>query len=106
MKKNFKRTLATVMAAALTVSLMGTASEADAAKKIKLAKKSITVTKGKSKKVAIKNVKAKKVKKLTVKTSKKKIATVKKSGKTAIKVTGKKAGSAKITVNVTVKGKK
>lgn len=39
------------MAAALTVSLMGTAAEADAAKKIKLSKKSITVTKGKSKKV-------------------------------------------------------
>ena len=107
MKKNFKRTLAKVMAVALTVALAGTAApEADAAKKIKLSNKSITVTKGKTKKVTIKNVKAKKVKKLTVKSSKKKVATVKKSGKTAIKVTGKNAGSAKITVNVTVKGQK
>ena len=107
MKKNFKRTLAKVMAVALTVALAGTAApEADAAKKIKLSKKSITVTKGKTKKVTIKNVKAKKVKKLTVKTNKKKIATVKKSGKTAFKVTGKKAGSAKITATVKVKGQK
>ena len=54
MKRNLKKTLATVMAAALTVSLIGTSAEADAAKKIKLSKKSITVTKGKSKKVTIK----------------------------------------------------
>ena len=78
MKRNLKKTLATVMAAALTVSLIGTSAEADAAKKIKLSKKSITVTKGKSKKVTIKNVKAKQVKKLTVKSSKNKIASVKK----------------------------
>ncbi len=107
MKKNFKRTLAKVMAVALTVALAGTAApEADAAKKIKLSKKSITVTKGKTKKVTIKNVKAKKVKKLTVKSNKKKIATVKKAGKTAFKVTGKKKGNAKITATVKVKGKK
>ena len=107
MKQNFKRTLAAVMAAALTVSLMGTGTESDAAKKkIKLSKRFITVTKGKRKKVTIKNVKAKQVKKLVVKSSKKKIATVKKSGKTAINVTGKRAGNAKITVKVTVKGKK
>ena len=106
MKRNLKKTLATVMAAALTVSLIGTSAEADAAKKIKLSKKSITVTKGKSKKVTIKNVKAKQVKKLTVKSSKNKIASVKKAGKTAIKVTGKKAGSVNVTVKVTVKGKK
>ena len=92
MKQNFKRTLAAVMAAALTVSLMGTGTESDAAKKkIKLSKRFITVTKGKRKKVTIKNVKAKQVKKLVVKSSKKKIATVKKSGKTAINVTGKRA---------------
>ena len=108
MKKNLKRTLAKVMVFALTVTLAGTATDADAAKKIKLSKKSITITKGKSKKVTIKNVKAKKVKKLTVKSNKKKIATVKKTGnkKTAFKVTGKKKGSAKITVTVKVKGKK
>ena len=107
MKKNFKRTLAKVMAVALTVSMLGvSANDADAAKKIKLSSKSISVVKGKTKKVTIKNVKAKKVKKLTVKSANKKIATVKKSGKTAIKVTGKKAGkSTKVTVKVKV-GKK
>ena len=107
MKKNFKRTLAKVMAVALTVSMVGvSANDVDAAKKIKLSKKSISVAKGATKKVTIKNVKAKKVKKLTVKSANKKIATVKKSGKTAIKVTGKKAGkSTKVTVKVTV-GKK
>ena len=108
MKKNLKRTLAKVMAVALTVSMVGVASDdVDAAKKIKLSKKTISVVKGKTKKVTIKNVKAKKVKKLTVKSKDKKIATVKKAGKTAIKVTGKKAGkSTKITVKVTLKGKK
>ena len=107
MKKNFKRTLAKVMAVALTVSMLGvSANDADAAKKIKLSSKSISVVKGKTKKVTIKNVKAKKVKKLTVKSANKKIATVKKAGKTAIKVTGKKAGkSTKVTVKVKV-GKK
>ena len=107
MKKNFKRTLAKVMAVALTVSMVGVAStDADAAKKIKLSSKSISVAKGATKKVTIKNVKAKKVKKLTVKSANKKIATVKKAGKTAIKVTGKKAGkSTKVTVKVKV-GKK
>lgn len=103
-----KRTLAKVMALALTVSMAGvSASGADAAKKIKLSKKSISVAKGTTKKVTIKNVKAKKVKKLTVKSANKKIAAVKKAGKTAFKVTGKKAGkSTKVTVKVTVKGKK
>lgn len=107
MKKNFKRTLAKVMAVALTVSMVGVAStDADAAKKIKLSSKSISVAKGATKKVTIKNVKAKKVKKLTVKSANKKVATVKKAGKTAIKVTGKKAGkSTKVTVKVKV-GKK
>ena len=106
MKKNVNRALATVMAAALTVSLIGMPADADAAKKMKLSKKSVTVTKGKSVKVTIKNVKAKKVKKLVVTSSKKSIATVKKSGKAAFKVTGKKKGSAKVTAKVTVKGKK
>lgn len=107
MKKNFKRTLAKVMAVALTVSMVGVAStDADAAKKIKLSSKSISVAKGATQKVTIKNVKAKKVKKLTVKSKNKKIATVKKVGKTAFKVTGKKAGkSTKVTVKVKV-GKK
>lgn len=112
MKRNFKRTLAKVMAVALTVALAGTAApEADAAKKAKkpkLSSKTVTVVKGKSKKVTIKNVKKNKVKKLAVSTSNKRIATVKakKSKTTTFSVTGKKAGKANITVKVTVKGAK
>ncbi|MCM1245734.1 MAG: hypothetical protein NC293_08850 [Roseburia sp.] len=111
MKKNLKRTLAKVMAVALTVALAGTAApDADAAKKAKLSAKSVTVVKGKSKKVTIKigkkNAKKSQVKKLSVKSNKTKIATAKASGKTAVKVTGKKKGSAKVTVSVTLKGQK
>ena len=98
MKKNFKRTLAKVMAVALTVSMVGVAStDADAAKKIKLSSKSISVAKGATKKVTIKNVKAKKVKKLTVKSKNKKIAT-----KVTVKVkVGKKTTKLTLKVKVT-----
>ena len=108
MKKNFRRAMAAVMAAALTFSLAGTAADADAAKKkIKLASKSVSVTVKKTKTVKIKNVKAKQVKKLTVKSASKKIATAKKKGKTAVKVTGKKAGkSTKVKITLKLKGKK
>ncbi len=108
MKKNFRRAMAAVMAAALTFSLAGTAADADAAKKkIKLASKSVTVTVKKTKTVKIKNVKAKKVKKLTVKSASKKIATAKAKGKTAVKVTGKKAGkSTKVKITLKLKGQK
>ena len=109
MKKNFRRAMAAVMAAALTLSLAGTAAEADAAKKkkIKLASKSVTVNVKKTKTVKIKNVKAKQVKKLTVKSASKKIATAKAKGKTAVKVTGKKAGkSTKVKITLKIKGQK
>ena len=109
MKKNFRRAMAAVMAAALTLSLAGTAAEADAAKKkkIKLASKSVTVNVKKTKTVKIKNVKANKVKKLTVKSASKKIATAKAKGKTAVKVTGKKAGkSTKVKITLKIKGQK
>ena len=85
LKKNFKRTLAKVMAVALTVSMVGVAStDADAAKKIKLSSKSISVAKGATQKVTIKNVKAKKVKKLTVKSKKQKDRYCKESRKNCI----------------------
>lgn len=109
LKKNFRRAMAAVMAAALTLSLAGTAADADAAKKkkIKLASKSVTVAVKKTKTVKIKNVKAKKVKKLTVKSASKKIATAKAKGKTAVKVTGKKAGkSTKVKITLKIKGQK
>lgn len=108
MKKNFKKAMAAVMAASLMLSLAGNAAEADAAKKPKLAKKSVNVTVGQTTTVKIKNVKAKTVKKLSVKSANKKIVTAKKKGKTAVKVTGKKANkkAVKVTVSVTVKGQK
>jgi GH35 family endo-1,4-beta-xylanase len=109
MRKNTKRVVAGAMALALTLTTIGVAApstEAQAAAKIKLSKKSISLTAKKSQKITIKNVKAKKVKKLTVKSSKKKIATVKKKGKTAFTVKGISAGNAVITAKVTLKGKK
>ncbi len=106
MQHRAKRVIAKALACAMALSLAGAGvSEADAAKKPKLSKKSISVAVKKSKKVTIKNVKAKKVKKLTVKSKNKKIAAVKKKGKTAFTVTGKKKGNTKVTVKVKV-GKK
>lgn len=107
MKQKMKKVICMAVIGALAItSAVGNNVTSQAAKKIKLSKKSVTVTAKKSKTVTIKNVKAKQVKKLTVKSSKKNIATAKKSGKTKVKVTGKKAGSAKVTVKVTLKGKK
>ena len=71
--------------------------------KIKVAKKTLTLEKGKSKNVKV-TVSAKKgaSKKFTVKSSKKSVATAKVSGKN-VKITAKKAGTA--TITVTTKGK-
>mgnify|MGYP002855271853 CR=1 FL=1 len=104
-----KRLIAKVTAFALAFSLLagvGADSSAEAAKKPKLAKKKITVNVGKSKKVKFKNVKAKNIKKIKIKLAKKakKIVKVKKVKKKAIKVTGKKAGSAKVVVKLKLKG--
>ncbi len=104
-----KRVVANVLAMSLAVSLIGTAADVKAAKKkIKLSRKSIIITEGKSKKIKIKNIKKKKIKKLTVKSTNKKIATVKKVGnkKTAFKVRGKKQGNVKVRIKIALKGKK
>lgn len=108
MKRNMKKVIAVVLSMSMTMSLMTTFVDVDAAKKVKLSKKSVTLAVGESSTITIKNVKAKKIKKLTVKSSKKKIATVKKNGnkKTVFKVTGKKKGSAKIRVKLYLKGQK
>lgn len=107
MQRKGKQAIAMGLSFALALSALGMKpSESQAAKKIKLSSKKISITVKKTKKITIKNIKAKKIKKITVKTSKKSVATVKKSGKTAVKITGKKAGTATITVNVFQKGKK
>ncbi|MCM1246677.1 MAG: endo-1,4-beta-xylanase [Roseburia sp.] len=111
MHLNVKRAAAKTLALALVLSTAGgIAPDADAAKKVKLSKSSVTVAKGKSKTVTIKSgkktIKKSKVKKLTVKSSKTKFVTAKKSGKTGVKVTGRKKGNAKVTVTVQLKGQK
>jgi len=111
MRKKFTATIAKVLIMSLVVSLLGVSTdvEAEAAKKkIKLSKKSISLTVGKSKKIKIKNIKKKQIKKLTVKCEKKTIAKVKKVGnkKTAFRVTGRKEGTTKVKVILKLKGKK
>ena len=100
MHRNAKRTLAAALALALAAGTLASPAPADAARKPKLSRTSLTLKAGKKAKVKIKNVTAKKVKKLTVKTSAKKTAAVKKNGKTAFTVTAKKKGNATITAGV------
>lgn len=87
MKLNTKKSIAIVTAVALLVSSL-TAGTAQAAKKIKLNKKSVSLNVGKSVKLKLKNAK----KKIKWSSKNKKIATVNKKGK----VTAKKAGTTKI----------
>lgn len=100
MHRNAKRTIAAALALALAAGTLASPAPADAARKPKLSRTSLTLKAGKKAKVKIKNVTAKKVKKLTVKTSAKKTAAVKKNGKTAFTVTAKKKGNATITAGV------
>lgn len=107
MQKNMKRAIAVGLSFTLAVSAWSmNPSESQAAKKIKLSSKQISLAVKKTKKINIKNIKAKKIKKITVKSNKKSVAAVKKLKKTQIKVTAKKAGKATITVKVFQKGKK
>lgn len=66
-------------------------------------KKTVTIRAGQKKKIQLKQ---KNVKKIKVKSSKKSVATVKAAGKKAIRITGRKAGKAVITVKLTTKKKK
>lgn len=80
----------------------GTTSDAKV-KKPKLSKKSITITKGKTK--TVKLSKAGKKAKVTWKTNKKKIIKLSKKKKTSCKVKGLKKGSATLTCNVKISKK-
>ncbi len=104
LRQKMKRLAASFLIAALSISMLPSA-QANAAKKVKLSVKKVTVTKGKRKKVTLKNAKQAKVKKVKWTIKSKKIASVKKSGKYAAKVTGKKIGKTKLTVRYKVKGK-
>lgn len=94
--KRIKSVLARVLVTSMVLGLLpiGQASGSDAAAKIKLSGKKLTVTKGKTKKLSVKNAKKYSV---SWKIKSKKTATIKKSGKYAVKVTGKKVGKTTIT---------
>ncbi len=98
LSKNLKKALCLVTAFSLIACSMP-ADSAKAAKKATLKNKKLTITVGSSKKITIKNKSSKK--KYTFKTNKKAVAKVNKAGK----VTGVKAGKAKITVFEALKKK-
>lgn len=92
--------LSGVLALSMTIGGMTAPTAGAKAKKATLKKKKVTVQAGKTKKITIKN--KKKTCKYTFKSNKKKVAKVSKKGK----ITGVKAGTAKITVKeITKKGK-
>lgn len=103
--KSMRKAMAAILSTAMLFQ-MGIAPTTQAAVKVKLAKKSIVLTEKKSKMVKVTGVKKAKIKKVKWSTSSKKIATVKAKGKTAVKVTAKKAGNAKVTGKFTLKGVK
>ena len=72
----------------------GQAAQSNAAAKSKLSAKSISITEKQTKKISVKNAKGKKIK---WSISKKNVASFKKSGAYAVKVNGKKKGSATLT---------
>lgn len=99
-KKALKRAAAHIVAFAMVAASVGVPqNSANAAAKIKLSKKSVTVKVGKKKTVKVKT--SLKVTKLKAKVKKKAVASVKVKGKKII-VTGKKAGSTKVVVTVKV----
>ena len=106
MKKNWKKGLAVITAAALVITTAVLPGGASAKGKVKLNKKKVTMKVGQKVKLKLKNTK----KKVKWKSSKKKIASVTARGV----VKGKKKGTAKITAKcggkkyvckVTVKGR-
>lgn len=87
-----KRISILLLAGILFMAVLGNAVSTQAAAKVKLNRKKVTITVGKSVTLKVKNTK----KKVKWSTSNKKVATVNKKGK----VTGKKAGKATITAKV------
>lgn len=101
MKKNRIRKLWTLSLAAIFILTIFIPSQEVYAKGV--TKKTVTIRAGQKKKIQLKQ---KNVKRIKVKSSKKSVAIVKAVGKKAIRITGKKAGKAVITVKVTTKKKK
>lgn len=101
MKKNRKMRLL-ILVLTLTFIFTATIQGTEVSAK-SVTKKSVTLRVGQKKQLSIKVAKAKKLK---VKSSNKSVAAVKAIGKKAVRITGKKAGKAVITVKVTTKKKK
>ena len=101
MKKNRIKKLYTLGLAAMFILTAFIPNQEIHAKGV--TKKTVTIRVGQKKKIQLKQ---KNVKKIKVKSSKKSVATVKAVGKKAIQITGKKAGKAIITVEITTKKKK
>lgn len=98
--RNSKKVWSLLLVAAFGLSgLQAQPDRVDAAAKISISVKKLTVTKGKSKTLRIKNAK----KKVRWKLSTKKYVTIKKAGKNKIKITGKKVGVTKITAKLGTK---
>ena len=94
MEKMVRKTAVTAMVVLLTAGIGS--DMANAAKKVSISKKKLTLTVGQSKTLSVKNLSKKNKKKLKWSSNKKKVATVSKKGK----VKAKKAGTAKITAKV------
>lgn len=94
--KQIKSVIARILIAALVLGMAPVAQDvqSNAAAKVKLSAKKLTISVKKSKKLSVKNAKKYKI---SWKVKSKKIATIKKSGKYAVKVTGKKSGKTTIT---------
>lgn len=98
--RNSKKVWSLLLVAALGLSgLQAQPDRTDAAAKVSISAKKLTIIKGKSKTLRIKNAK----KQVTWKLSKKKYVTIKKAGKNKIKITGKKVGVTKITAKLGTK---
>lgn len=104
MKKTQKlhAALSVLLAVAMTVPMVFNGDGVEAAKKPKLSASKMTVYSGSSKTLKVKNF----TKKVTWKTSKASVAKLSAKKKTSVKVTGKKAGSAKVTATYKLAGKK
>ena len=103
MKKCIKKRLISVLLMmALVLPLFAVNSKIDAKETVKLAKKSVSVSVGETKKVKVTTKGVKKVVKVSAKSSAKSVAKVK-AAKNAVSITGKKAGKA--TISATVKYK-
>lgn len=102
--KQMKSVMARVLIAALVLGMMPVmkSTESDAATKVKLSARKLSIKVKKTKKLTVKKAKKYKV---SWKIKNKKIAKIKKSGKYTVKVTGKKAGKTTITCTLK-KGKK